>query len=164
MKIEKVVGENMRRLRGAKGWSQPELGTAVGELLTGKPWLRQAVSAAESGNRAFTVSDLAAIAYALETSPAALMALPHPATASHIEVGRASIPREELESPTWAEETTSAAIGALLTSVSAVARGLDRLQDSAYPLWSAAEQMRAAGIALQHRVRLEEGGATRPGD
>lgn len=162
MKIERIVGQKMARLRTAKDWSQPELGRAIGDLLRTKPWSRQAVSSAENGQRAFTVADLVAIACVLETSPAALLTLPP--TAEKIEVGEASIPREDLENPTWTHESTSEAIGDVIEVVRQLEDGLSRLQDVAEPLWSMSSALTSAGIMLQGRVRLEEAGAARPGD
>ncbi|WP_141718036.1 helix-turn-helix transcriptional regulator [Nocardia altamirensis] len=57
MKIERIVGERIRIAREAMGYSQPELGRRVGEALD-KAYPRQAISAAERGERAFTASEL----------------------------------------------------------------------------------------------------------
>ena len=81
MRIEAVVGRNLESLR--RVWhkshgeqlSQSEFGVRVGKL-TGKPWSRQAVSAAESGDRAFTLSDLACIALVLEVPITSLLLVP----------------------------------------------------------------------------------------
>lgn len=51
--------------------SLAELGDAVGRYL-GKPWSRQAVHQAERGRRAFTATELTALALALDTSIPAL--------------------------------------------------------------------------------------------
>ncbi len=162
MKVERIVGQNMARLRGARGWSQPELGRQIGELLKSKPWSRQAVSNAENGQRAFTVADLVAIACVLETSPAALLTLPP--TVTTVEVGDATIRRDYLENPTWTHESTSEALGDVLRVVRELEDGLDKLQDVAQPMWELAGGLSAAGIMLQGRIRLEEAGASRPGD
>lgn len=74
MKIEEVIGANLARLRDEKGMSQSQLGDAVAEHL-GKPWSRQAVSAAEKGRRAFTAADLLALARTLDVSVPALFLL-----------------------------------------------------------------------------------------
>ncbi|WDG17482.1 helix-turn-helix domain-containing protein [Microbacterium sp. Clip185] len=164
MRIEKIVGQNMAKLRAHKDWSQPQLGKAIGDLLGTKPWSRQAVSNAENGQRAFTAADLVAIACVLETSPAALLALGPTSTVKAIEVGDVSIPRGTLENPTWTHETTSEALGEVLNVVRVIATGLDKLQDVAMPLEQAANDLTAAGIMLQGRIRLEEAGAARSGD
>lgn len=163
MKIEKIVGQNMTALRAKLGWSQPELGEKLGELL-GKSWTRQAVSNAENGKRAFTAADLVAIAYVFETSPAALLTLGPSSRVTSVELGDVSIPREHLENPTWTHESTSAALGDVLSVVREVESGLDQLQEIAYPLWDMASKLTAAGIMLQGRIRLEEAGVAREGD
>lgn len=81
VRIETVVGRNLESLR--RVWhkshgdqmSQSEFGSRVGQL-TGKPWSRQAVSAAENGDRAFTLSDLACIALVLEVPITSLLLVP----------------------------------------------------------------------------------------
>lgn len=57
LKIERIVGERIRIAREAMGYSQTELGRRIGEALD-KAWPRQAISAAERGERAFTASEL----------------------------------------------------------------------------------------------------------
>jgi hypothetical protein len=56
--------------------SQADLGRALAPLL-GRPWSRQAVSAAEKGGRDFKIAELVAIARVLETTVGQL-ALPGP--------------------------------------------------------------------------------------
>lgn len=67
MKIEEVIGRNVLRIRERRSLSQADLGAAVGQHL-GKPWSRQAVSAAEKGRRSFTAADLMALARVLNVS------------------------------------------------------------------------------------------------
>ncbi|WP_046503090.1 helix-turn-helix transcriptional regulator [Streptomyces odonnellii] len=71
MKVEEVIGRNLLRIREERGLSQAELGQAV-EPHLGRPWSRQAVSAAEKGRRSFTAADLLALARILNTSVPAL--------------------------------------------------------------------------------------------
>jgi transcriptional regulator with XRE-family HTH domain len=66
-RIEQVIGLRMYHRREELGLTQEQVGQAVGDLL-GKAWSRQAVSAAEKGNRAFTAAELLAIAWALRTT------------------------------------------------------------------------------------------------
>lgn len=61
MKIEEVIGERVREAREAAGWTQQELGGRL-ERYLGRTWSRQAVSAAEKGDRAFTAAELIAFA------------------------------------------------------------------------------------------------------
>jgi transcriptional regulator with XRE-family HTH domain len=162
VKIEKIVGLNMAGVRGRQGWSQPEFGKMLGTIPGVKPWSRQAVSNAENGQRAFTAADLVAIACVLETSPAALLTL-RP-EAHTVELGDAPIPREQLENPTWTHESTSEALADVLRAVRTVTSGLDQIMDVAQPLVALGDELSAAGGRLQARIRLEEAGASKPGD
>lgn len=65
MRIEEYIGRGISESRARTGMTQAELGDKLGSY-TGKGWSRQAVSAAELGNRAFTASDLLALSLALE--------------------------------------------------------------------------------------------------
>lgn len=67
MKIEEVIGRNMRQAREERGLSQTDLGQAM-EQHQGRSWSRQAVSAAEKGQRAFSAADLMALARVLDVS------------------------------------------------------------------------------------------------
>lgn len=59
-----MIGGWIAEGREQTGMTQVELGERLGELL-GKPWPKQAVSAAENGRRAFTAAELVAFAVAL---------------------------------------------------------------------------------------------------
>ncbi len=67
MRLEQVIGHRMRERREEMALTQEQAGQRIGELL-GRPWPRQAVSAAEKGDRAFTAAELVAIAFALDTT------------------------------------------------------------------------------------------------
>lgn len=71
MRIEEVIGQRIQELRkaqpGTGEMSQEKLGSLL-EPLLGKPWSRQAVSAAEAGKRAFTAVELVALAAVLDTT------------------------------------------------------------------------------------------------
>lgn len=67
MKIEQAIGANVARVRKERGLSQTDLGQAI-EQHQGRPWSRQAVSAAEKGQRAFSAADLMALARVLDVS------------------------------------------------------------------------------------------------
>lgn len=71
MKVEEAIGQQIARLREARRMSLAELGESLGRHL-GKPWSRQAVHQAERGRRAFTATELTALALALDTSIPAL--------------------------------------------------------------------------------------------
>ena len=69
------VGREIQRLRKAAGLTAQELGDRAGEL--GLKMTRQAISDLENGRRRYiTTAELTVIAYALNTSPAALIYLP----------------------------------------------------------------------------------------
>ncbi|MBH0120565.1 helix-turn-helix transcriptional regulator [Rhodococcus sp. CX] len=71
MRVEEVIGQRIQELRKArssdKEMTQERLGALLAPLL-GKPWSRQAVSAAEAGKRAFTAAEVVALASVLETT------------------------------------------------------------------------------------------------
>jgi transcriptional regulator with XRE-family HTH domain len=67
VRLEQVIGHRMRERREEMALTQEQAGQRIGELL-GRPWPRQAVSAAEKGDRAFTAAELVAIAFALDTT------------------------------------------------------------------------------------------------
>ncbi|MCQ4043840.1 helix-turn-helix transcriptional regulator [Streptantibioticus rubrisoli] len=67
MRLEEIVGANVAEARERRKLSQAELGELLGQHLD-KPWARQAVSAAEKGRRAFAVSELVALALALDVT------------------------------------------------------------------------------------------------
>lgn len=62
--IESIIGENVARYREARGWKQSELGAEM-ERSLGRKWERGSVWAAETGKRAFAISDLLGLADAL---------------------------------------------------------------------------------------------------
>jgi 8-oxo-dGTP diphosphatase len=65
MRVEEVVGLRIKDIRESRGLTQDQLGELMGELLGGRPWARQTVSAAEHGRRAFTAAELVACSLAL---------------------------------------------------------------------------------------------------
>ncbi|MDJ0413829.1 helix-turn-helix domain-containing protein [Rhodococcus opacus] len=79
MRVEELIGQRVQTLRknlnDGKEITQEELGARL-EPFLGKRWSRQAVSAAEAGQRAFTAVELVALAAVLGTNVAALFALP----------------------------------------------------------------------------------------
>lgn len=64
MRIEDVIGQRVAEGRDELGLTQAQIGEAIGEYL-GKPWSRQAVSAAEKGDRAFGAAELVALSLVL---------------------------------------------------------------------------------------------------
>lgn len=66
MEPQQVVGQRLAEIREGRGMSQADLGQELGKLLK-RPWPRQTVSAAEKGERAFTATEIVALAWILET-------------------------------------------------------------------------------------------------
>jgi transcriptional regulator with XRE-family HTH domain len=64
LRIEDVIGQQVARGREDLGMTQAELGDELSKYL-GKPWPRQAVSAAEKGRRSFGAAELVALAAVL---------------------------------------------------------------------------------------------------
>lgn len=75
MKVEEVVGRRIREAREARGLSQEEFGGLLATHLA-KPWARQAMSAAEKGQRSFSAVELLAISVVIGCDIAALFRMP----------------------------------------------------------------------------------------
>lgn len=71
--MEAVVGANIRRHRERLQMKRPAFAKAVGDALGVNPWTLPAVSHAENGNRAFTASEIAAVAKVLGVPPGAML-------------------------------------------------------------------------------------------
>lgn len=126
MKTEQAIGEKIAWLRKHRQMTQAGLGEALAQYL-GKPWSRQTVHTAEKGGRAFTATELVALALALD-APVPSLFLPfgsnEPVTLpSGHEIDRASF--RDLTSPASnVTQQTSNALGALAVVADAL-RGLD---------------------------------------
>ena len=94
MRVEALVGRRIRAERERLGLTQGELGEKLGEKL-GRSWPRQAVSAAEQGNRAFTAAELLAIAFTLDMSVGGMLMPPAGVDVVELPNGT-SFSREEL--------------------------------------------------------------------
>lgn len=75
MRIEDVIARWITEGREVTGMTQVQLGQRLGEIL-GKPWPKQAVSAAEKGRRSFTAAELVAFAVALSCNVETLLQPP----------------------------------------------------------------------------------------
>jgi len=75
VRIEEMIGLRIRAQREQLTLTQERLGELLGERL-GRAWSRQAVSAAEKGERAFTAAELLAFTLALRMTFGALMVPP----------------------------------------------------------------------------------------
>lgn len=65
VRVPEIVGRNVRRAREERGLTQAELGQRL-ELVLGRAWSTQAVSAAEKGRRNFAAEDVMGLALVLE--------------------------------------------------------------------------------------------------
>ena len=94
VRVEVVVGWQVRERRGALGLTQEQLGRELALYLP-HPWSRQAVSAAEKGDRSFGAAELVALAAVLHTTVGDL--LRPPLQESQVELGgAAAVPKEML--------------------------------------------------------------------
>jgi 8-oxo-dGTP diphosphatase len=75
VRVEEVVGGQVRERREALGLTQEQLGQLL-EPYLGRPWSRQAVSAAEKGDRSFGAAELVALAAALQATVGDLLRPP----------------------------------------------------------------------------------------
>ena len=111
MRIEEVVGQRVAELRTAAGMTQAALGEALGGPL-GKPWSRQAVSAAEQGGRAFTAAEIAAFALVFEVPVGRLLTPPIEAQAVRLTDGGPPVGRRDLVTLTTTSGLESSEAGA----------------------------------------------------
>jgi transcriptional regulator with XRE-family HTH domain len=128
--IERVIGRQLASARKRAGWSQAELGEAVGRF-TGKPWSRQTVANAEGGQRGFTASDVWVLSFALDIAPSALI-VPDVAMGtvevSGVPVRAHRFRRFKAQQNGWTEEAMVGAskvverVGAAMESLDAIAR------------------------------------------
>lgn len=111
MRIEDVIGQWITIGREQTEMTQAELGERLGKLL-GKPWSRQAVSAAEKGRRAFTAAELVAFAIVLGSNVEDL--LEPPATTDEVTLAEGPpIPTDYLRTTS----TTNTDLNALVTKM-----------------------------------------------
>jgi len=125
-RIEHVIGVRMYERREELGLTQEQIGEGLGGLLD-KPWSRQAVSAAEKGNRAFTAAELVAIAWTLKTTVAWLL------------------------TPLLGESGVQMPSGTLLGADQVVAAVLPREQGE----WSGLDEMRQTIVQMGQKLRRD---------
>jgi 8-oxo-dGTP diphosphatase len=138
VRVEEVVGGQVRERREALGLTQEQLGRQL-EPLLGRPWSRQAVSAAEKGDRAFGAAELVALAAVLHATVGDLLRPPVQEAAVDLG-GPDMVPREMLlavvaarlrENPNFAaiQETLSLLADSAAKSQEDVARTLQLAQN-----------------------------------
>lgn len=147
MKVETIVGLRMASAREARGMSQPELGRLLGEYL-GKPWQRQAVSAAEKGARAFTAAELLALSFILRV-PVEQLFKPPPEVSDYVlpaaRINRRDLadatPRDDLDADARSDLDealaeairASSAAGRATSKVHTLLRSMQALRDEVQP-------------------------------
>lgn len=141
VRVEEIIGRRITWAREGRQISQAELGQELASYL-GKPWSRQAVSAAEKGGRAFTAVELIALARALEVPVDRLLSPP------------ADVDEIEMPSGQTVDRTQlRAAVGARLTTASLV----DSMSDSLRILGKIQQQRREwDGIEVKTLSQLQE--------
>ena len=151
MTIEEYVGLRIRGRREELGMSAVEFGSALGDLL-GKPWPRQAVSAAELGKRSLGAAELVAIAQVLRTSPTYL--LTPPAGAGEITMpSGATVNRDLLFALVTTAPRDDLNLAAAEYTVSLLLERAVRSQEDAAGIASLARDLNAL---IGHRVALGE--------
>jgi transcriptional regulator with XRE-family HTH domain len=125
MNIEGVIGSRIAAARDRRGMSQVELGKRLGEWLKGE-WSRQAVWAAERGQRAFTAAELVAFAHVLDVAVDHLLTPPIEVREIEMPSG-ATLDRSALTEATLPSDSTrelfrdmQESLGDLVTSLDAV--------------------------------------------
>jgi hypothetical protein len=98
VRVEELVGANIKAARERVGMNQPQLGEWLAPFL-GKPLPRQAIHAAERGQRQFSAAELMAFALVLSVEVADLFRLPLDVEAVEMPSGK-SLARSEVESRT----------------------------------------------------------------
>jgi transcriptional regulator with XRE-family HTH domain len=130
VRIEDVVGQWITRAREEVGLTQAQLGEELGRYL-GKPWPRQAVSAAEKGRRSFTAAELVALAAVLGRSVDSLLVPPDDVPAVKLAEG-APIDSRHLRGSN--EVASDASLKELIQTLIHVRRELPVLLESAQRL------------------------------
>lgn len=145
VKIEAVIGGWIAQRREDTGLTQSQVGDELGKYL-GKPWSRQAVSAAEKGRRSFTAAELVAFAVVLGCSVESLLEPPadvaavvladgSPMDSRHLRGHDATSSNESLSKLLQ----TFSALRAEFPSLLATAQHVDDLlDDAALELWATA--------------------------
>ena len=153
VRLEQVIGHRMRDRREEMALTQEQAGQRIGELL-GRPWPRQAVSAAEKGDRAFTAAELVAIAFALDTNVSWLLTplagglgveMPSGAAVDQTELVAAVLPRLSDGGDTDAIRQVLVDLGRRIMEN---ARAFDRLMDDVRTLYGFVMQPSGSSLRM----------------
>ena len=153
VRLEQVIGHRMRERREQMALTQEQAGQRIGELL-GRPWPRQAVSAAEKGDRAFTAAELVAIAFALDTNVSWLLTplagglgveMPSGAAVDQAKLIAAVLPRPSDGGDTDAVRQVLVDLG---QKIMENARAFDRLMDDVRTLYGFVMQPSGSSLRM----------------
>jgi transcriptional regulator with XRE-family HTH domain len=153
VRLEQVIGHRMRERREEMALTQEQAGQRIGELL-GRPWPRQAVSAAEKGDRAFTAAELVAIAFALDTNVSWLLTplagglgveMPSGAAVDQAKLIAAVLPRPSDGGDTDAVRQVLVDLG---QKIMENARAFDRLMDDVRTLYGFVMQPSGSSLRM----------------
>lgn len=117
---EAVAGQELRRLRLARGWSQKEEAAHL-EAATGRPWHQTTVARIEAGTRPLRVNELAEFAELLGVT------VPH-LLFEHISLEAAEAEIAELEPELKAAKARAAEAEAALKAMEGLNYELNRIQ------------------------------------
>ena len=123
MRVEDLIGDNVRERRERIGMTQEEFGKTV-ETYLGRSWTRQAVSAAENGRRDWRAEDLIAAALVLRISPTYLL---QPKLNDVLELPGKAVSFDDMISQTITKD--SSRLAAARDSVDLLRRVLDEVAD-----------------------------------
>lgn len=159
MRIEEIVGRNVRDAREATGLTQEELGKRL-EDLVGREWPRQTVSTAEKGGRSFTASELLALSLVTKVSVAGLFTPPVQAREVTFPSGY-SIPREVLTDMAFTGDDPSRIFSQMQETVRrltlAWADTLEQTKEQGGPLGDLQRQLNAAITAWNRSQESSSG-------
>lgn len=136
MRVEEVVGRRIREAREARGMSQDDFGQLLAVLL-GKPWSRQAMSAAEKGQRSFTATEVLAFSVVIGCEIADLFRLPGDLDAVAMPSGSA-LTRDQLDQAT---ETGRPSVAALRAALADMVKTAGSLQTASFSVERRARQL-----------------------
>jgi transcriptional regulator with XRE-family HTH domain len=126
VRVEELVGQRIRAQRERLGLTQDQLGRRLGDKL-GRSWSRQAVSAAEKGDRAFTAAELLAIAFTLQVSVGHLLV--PPAGVNEVEMPNgATLSRDDLVTAVLPDLTTERAFDLMQASLGRLSESVVTIQ------------------------------------
>jgi 8-oxo-dGTP diphosphatase len=128
VRVEEVVGWQMHERREALGLTQEQLGRQL-EPLLGRPWSRQAVSAAEKGDRSFGAAELVALAAVLHATVGDLLRPPVKEAAVDLG-GPDMVPRDMLLAVVTARLREDMNLAAIHETLDVLADSLARSQEN----------------------------------